>query len=111
MAENHRHSAASSSSVNSYVVEEPALSAADRTPLMVSGNGTTFACFNTLSPRAVLDCISAARLPRTRPPRADICSSPPLPFLANRKGERLPTTCRFETDTAHGPNSLAKYYP
>src|SRR5712671_5870370 len=42
------------------------------------------------------------------PRRPQIASS--LPFLANRKGERLPTTCRFETDTAHRPDSLRKYY-
>jgi hypothetical protein len=80
MAENHRHSAASSSSVNSYVVDEHALSAADRTPLTVSGNGTTFVCFDTLSPRPRLRLHFCSHAPpnATAPYRPPITS--PLPF-------------------------------
>ena|SRR5271163_3933303 len=35
----------------------------------------------------------------------------PSPLSTNRKGERLPTTCRAGTDTAHRLNPLPKYYP
>src|SRR5580692_9379027 len=92
MAENHRHSAASSSSVNSYVVDEHALSAADRTPLTVSGNGTTFVCFDTLSPRPVLGLHFCSHAPPERAHPVPTSNRVPSP-LPRRTGKA--NACRL----------------
>src|SRR3954468_5755716 len=98
MAENQRHSAASSSSLNSYCrrgVQDP-VSAADFIVRIISGKGITFAVSNTSStlPPIVQPRVAA---PYTQTATVADANKSVLPCLAdtviqaNRKSELLPT--------------------
>src|SRR5260370_17303325 len=109
MAETHRHSAASSAWVNSWLVGELASSTADRVPLTVSGNGTTFVCFDTLSPRPELHFCS-----HTPPNATALCRPPiatPSPFRDEPEGRTLADYLslpdRYSTQAKFAPQILS----